>query len=229
MQISERGLTLIKEFESFCSTAYTCPAGVLTIGFGHTLGVKPGDRVTLKEANALLKSDLKSVESAIAKHVKVSLTQNQFDALCSLIFNIGVGAFSKSTLLKILNTGNYSKVPEQFMRWNKVNKKPVAGLTRRRAAEVDLWSVEDDVTEMPQAVDVPEKPLAQSRTIANASTAGVIGTAMIAAPVIEPAGEVVRIAQENPHGLLLVLGIALVVFAAIAIYLRIDDKRKGAA
>lgn len=230
MRISQNGLELIKEFEGFSATPYVCAGGKVTVGFGHTntasMKMKP---ITKRDGEALLKQDLREAEATVERLVKVDLTQNQFDALISFVFNVGAGALAKSTLLKLLNKGNYEAVPAQLMRWNKANGKPLAGLTRRRQAEGVLWSDDDNANlgEMSQAVDAPDKSLVKSRTIANAGTAGIVGTAMIAAPAIEPAGEVVRIAQENPHGLLLVIGIALLVFAAIAIYLRIDDKRKG--
>lgn len=231
MQTSSEGKELIKRFESFSAKPYLCPAGVATVGFGSTDGVtlnmKP---ITLSEGERLLTKDLRWVDAAINKHVKVPLTQNQHDALASFVFNVGEAKFAKSRLLKLLNKGQYDEVPPQLRLWVHSKGKKLKGLERRRDAEVALWSRTDepeDVSEMPQAVDAPEKPLAKSRTVANASLAGAVGTAMVVAPAVEPAGEVVRIAQENPQGLLLVLGIVLIVFAAVAIYLRIDQRRKG--
>lgn len=233
MQTSSEGKELIKRFESFSAKPYLCPAGVATIGYGSTDGVtlsmKP---ITQSEGERLLTKDLRWVDAAINKHVKVPLSQNQHDALASFVFNVGEAKFAKSTLLKLLNKGQYDEVPAQLRRWVHAKGKKLKGLERRRDAEVALWGRTDepeDAGEMPQAVDAPEKPLAKSRTVANASLAGAVGTAMVAAPAIEPAGEVVRIAQENPQGLLLVLGIVLIVFAAVAIYLRMDQRRKGRA
>lgn len=235
MKISDTGIALIKNFEGFSKKAYICPAGKITIGFGHTgKELKLGDVVTLERANQILKHDLEWAEGVVNRLVKVGLTQNQFDALVSLVFNIGEGNFASSSLLKILNAGDHDAVPAQIMRWNKITvkkKKVVApGLVRRRQAEADLWLLTSDAPfPMPQAVAAPQddKPLVKSRTMANASIAGAVGTALAVAPAIEPAGQVVELAQNNTQGFLLVIGIAMAAFAAIAVYLRWDDKRKG--
>ena len=140
MIISKNGLDLIKHFESLQLKAYKCSANVWTIGYGHTKNVKEGDRISQDQANCFLMQDLYSVERAIIRLVKVKLNQNQFDALCSLIFNIGISAFNKSTLLAKLNNGDYVGAAEQFRRWNKVNNVVMAGLVRRRQAEEDLFN-----------------------------------------------------------------------------------------
>lgn len=140
MIICKNGLDLIKQFESLQLKAYKCSANVWTIGYGHTKNVKEGDRISQDQANCFLMQDLYSVERAIVRLVKVKLNQNQFDALCSLIFNIGISAFNKSTLLAKLNTGDYVGAAEQFRRWNKVNNVVMAGLVRRRQAEEDLFN-----------------------------------------------------------------------------------------
>ena len=140
MIISKNGLDLIKQFESLQLKAYKCSANVWTIGYGHTKNVKEGDRISQDQANCFLMQDLYSVERVIVHLVKVKLNQNQFDALCSLIFNIGISAFKKSTLLAKLNNGDYIGAAEQFRRWNKVNNVVMAGLVRRRQAEEDLFN-----------------------------------------------------------------------------------------
>lgn len=140
MIISKNGLDLIKHFESLQLKAYKCSANVWTIGYGHTKNVKEGDRISQDQANCFLMQDLYSVERAIVRLVKVKINQNQFDALCSLIFNIGISAFNKSTLLAKLNNGDYVGAAEQFRRWNKVNNVVMAGLVRRRQAEEDLFN-----------------------------------------------------------------------------------------
>jgi lysozyme len=228
MKTSEAGITLIKNFEGFSAKAYKCPAGKITIGYGHTapeLTMK--DTITRARAEEILKSDVKWAEAAVNK-VTVPLTQNQFDALVALVFNIGAAAFAKSTLLKLLNKGQYDSVPAQLARWNKIGKESSPGLTRRRQAEADMWLQSSNVLPiMAQEVTPPDKPLAKSRTMANASVAGTVGVVLAAAPAIEPAGKVVELAQDNTQGFLLVIGIALVAFAAVAVYLRWDDKRKS--
>ena len=140
MIISKNGLDLIKQFESLQLKAYKCSASVWTIGYGHTKNVKEGDRISQDQANCFLMQDLYSVERAIIRLVKVKINQNQFDALCSLIFNIGISAFNKSTLLAKLNKEDYVGAAEQFRRWNKVNNVVMAGLVRRRQAEEDLFN-----------------------------------------------------------------------------------------
>jgi lysozyme len=140
MKTSSTGRDFIREAEGERLTTYRCSAGVPTIGVGHTgSDVKMGMTVTKAESNALLVADLARFEKAVAASVKVPLTQNQFDALVSLAFNIGADAFSKSTLVRVLNGGHYDQVGAQLARWNKVNGKPNKGLTARRAGEAALF------------------------------------------------------------------------------------------
>lgn len=141
MNISENGIKLIKKFEGCRLSAYKCPAGVWTIGFGHTgANVHQGLKITQNEADRLLKIDLMIHCNNVAKLVKVKLNQNQFDALVSLEYNIGYGNFSKSTLLKLLNNGNYAKAAEQFDVWRKSKGVVLAGLVKRRAEEKKLFN-----------------------------------------------------------------------------------------
>ncbi len=136
MRTSAAGRALIKQFEGEKLTAYICPAGMLTIGVGHTgKDVKLGMTITPEESDKLLQSDLQSSESAVNRMVRVALTQNQFDALVSFVFNVGPGAFRSSTLLRLLNAGDYFGAADEFPRWNKGGGKVLPGLTKRRAAE----------------------------------------------------------------------------------------------
>ncbi|NHB94748.1 lysozyme [Photorhabdus cinerea] len=139
MQISEKGLSKLKGYEGLSLTAYRCPAGVWTIGYGHTRGVKPGDVITDEQATQFLLEDLAPVYITIESNVKVPLTQGQFDALCSFIFNCGTGAFVRSTLLKKLNAGDYRGAADQFMRWNQVDGRTLPGLDARRASEKTMF------------------------------------------------------------------------------------------
>lgn len=144
MRTGEKGLDLIKSFEGLRLETYLCSAGVPTIGYGTTrINNKPielGMKITKEEAESFLKSDLSKFESAIIKSVKVKLNQNQFDALVCFVYNIGIGNFNASTLLKLLNQGKIKESSEQFIRWNKVKGKVVNGLTRRREAEKKLFN-----------------------------------------------------------------------------------------
>ena len=140
MNISSKGIDLIKHFEGCELEAYHCAAGVPTIGYGHIKGVKMGDTITQEEAESMLVHELEEYENYIHKYVAVPLDQNQFDALVSWVFNLGAGNLAASTLLKVLNAGSYDEVPAQIMRWNKAGGKVLEGLTRRRQAEADLFN-----------------------------------------------------------------------------------------
>lgn len=139
MRISQRGLDLIKEFEGLRLSAYICPAGVPTIGYGTTAGVKIGQTITKERAEEMLRADVAAFERHVLRLVKVPLTQGQFDALVAFVYNVGAGAFEKSTMLRQLNAGLYADAARQFDRWNKAGGEVLAGLTRRRAAERALF------------------------------------------------------------------------------------------
>lgn len=135
MRTSQKGIDLIKKFEGCRLEAYKCPAGIWTIGYGHTKGVKDGQIITQEQAEEFLREDLRIFEQTVESCVKVPLSQNQFDALVSFCYNCGSGALKTSTLLRLLNEGNYSSAADQFLRWNKAGGKVLAGLTRRREEE----------------------------------------------------------------------------------------------
>lgn len=138
--IGQRGLDLIKSFEGCKLTAYVCPAGVLTIGYGSTgPHVKRGMTITQAEAERLLRDDLTRFEAAVEKATAGHATANQFDALVSFAFNVGIEALRTSTLLRKHNEGDYAGAKAQFGRWNKGGGRVLAGLTRRRSAEATLY------------------------------------------------------------------------------------------
>ena len=139
MNISKKGIDLIKRFEGCRLKAYRCPAGVWTIGYGHTNNVRPDDIITQNDAEELLKRDLKVHEDNVKRVVKIALTQNQFDALVSFEYNVGYGAFANSTLLKLLNAGNYNGASKQFERWVYAGDRVLEGLVKRRKAERELF------------------------------------------------------------------------------------------
>ncbi|MEM3091771.1 MAG: lysozyme [Candidatus Pacearchaeota archaeon] len=143
MTTSEKGIELIKKYEGLRLSAYRCPSGILTIGYGHTKTTKPGMTINKEMAEILLKEDLKDFEKAINELVKVPLTQNQFDALISFVFNVGIGNFQKSTLLKKLNEGNYKEAANEFLKWTKARQpgglKELPGLVKRRNEEKKLF------------------------------------------------------------------------------------------
>jgi len=139
MKTGNKGIELIKHFEGCELEAYKCPAGVWTIGYGHIKGVKEGMTITETQAEEMLKSELNEYEGYINNLVTAELNQNQFDAMVSWVYNLGGGNLKASTLLKVLNSGDYDGVPAQMMRWNKAGGKVLEGLTRRRQAEADLF------------------------------------------------------------------------------------------
>lgn len=170
-QVNKAGLELVKRFEGLHTQAYRCPAGIWTIGYGHTSGVKPGTEVTAKQAEQLLNEDLLESGGRVEQLVKVPLTDNQFSALVSFTFNAGAGSLQASTLLRRLNTRDYDGVPVELAKWVKATdprtgqKVALPGLVRRRAAEADLWlqTETDDPflcsPDMPQKVQVDEPGL----------------------------------------------------------------------
>ena len=142
--LGARGLALVKAFEGLRLTAYRCPAGIWTVGYGSTgPHVAPGTTVTAPEAEALLLLDLQRFQSAVARLVRVPLTEGQYDALVSFTFNLGEGALQASTLRAMLNRGEYAGAADQFDRWVLAGGVKLPGLVRRRAAERALFCTDD--------------------------------------------------------------------------------------
>lgn len=140
MKLGDKGRKLIQSYEQCRYEAYMpTPNDVPTIGWGHTRNVAMGDTCTQEQADAWFLEDIAWVEDCVNRAVTAQLTQNEFDALCSLCFNIGCRAFSGSTLVKQLNAGDYDSASAQFLVWNKQNHKELAGLTARRHAEQELF------------------------------------------------------------------------------------------
>jgi len=130
---------LIKSFEGLRLSAYKCPADVWTIGYGTTAGVKEGQIITKERAEELLRDDVKRFEDQVLRLVKVPLTQGQLDALVSFTYNLGAANLGNSTLLRLLNAGDYKGAAAQFDRWTKAGGKELPGLVKRRAAERALF------------------------------------------------------------------------------------------
>lgn len=141
-RISVSGLDHIKRFEGLRLNVYKDVAGYPTIGYGHL--IKPGERyrsITEEQAEALLRDDVRFAENAVNRAVEVPLTQSQFDALVSFVYNVGAGAFNNSTLLRKLNAEDYNGATAELERWNKAGGIVISGLTNRREAEQQLmWS-----------------------------------------------------------------------------------------
>ena len=143
MKISEEGKALIKKFEGCELEAYQCPAGVWTIGYGHTKGVQQGDVWSQNHAEHMLDVELEEYEGYINDLVNVELKQHQFDALVAWVYNLGAGNLISSTLLIKLNDGLYEDVPHEIKRWNKANGEILEGLVRRRESESLLFQNKD--------------------------------------------------------------------------------------
>tara|TARA_R100000426_G_scaffold16153_1_gene14882 strand:+ start:597 stop:1034 length:438 start_codon:yes stop_codon:yes gene_type:complete len=143
MNISKEGLSLIKKFEGCELEAYLCPAGVWTIGYGHTKDVKEGDKINKEEADYLLQEEMIEYESYINDFVEVPLNQNQFDSLCSWVYNLGPTNLKNSTMLRVLNEEKYADVPQEIKRWNKAGGEVLDGLIKRREAEAKMFAGEE--------------------------------------------------------------------------------------
>ena len=139
MTASESAYGLIRRFESLRLTSYRDPVGIWTVGYGHTQNAAPDQTITEQGAETFLHQDVSVVEGVLTAAIMVPATQNQFDACCSLAFNIGRGNFTKSTLLKKLNAGDAPGAAEEFLRWNHAGGQVLPGLTARRIAEQQLF------------------------------------------------------------------------------------------
>lgn len=236
--ISEDGIELVKRFEGLHKkqddgmvAAYRCPAGKWTIGYGSTKGIRSGMKMTEAECEQRLIHDLKDAEAEVKRSVSVPLTQGQYDALVSFVFNCGSGNFRSSTLLKKLNQGLYNDVPHQIMRWNKARvdgKLTVLnGLTRRRAAEGAIFSSDaklpaDEGGPLgPQKVTAAaQKPLKKSKTMAGAGIAG----AATALGEITPQIEALVPYSDSMKTIFLLCALGGI---ALAAYARFSDHKQG--
>ena len=234
MRISSAGLDLIKEFEGLRLKAYKCPAGILTIGYGHTSAagepkVLPGMMISKDEAEAILKRDMVQYENGVRSQVTPALTQGQFDALVSFAYNAGVGALQRSTLLKRVNAGKIDEVPAEFMKWTRGGGKELPGLIRRRRAEVKLWRgmntgapLHIDETRSTPDTPKPKRSITQSKEANGAVVAGsasAIAIVQEVMPIIQGGGGVIA-SISNPT-----VAICLIVVAAAAAILYFRDQR----
>lgn len=177
MALNKESLDLIKEFEGCRLTAYICPAGVLTIGYGHTSAagaptVKRGMKITAEEATAILRGDLKKYEAAVDRAIKVPMTPNQRGALVSLCYNIGPGAFSRSTAVRRMNVGDSRGAAEALTWFNKAGGRVLRGLVRRREAERALFMKDsadtvaiDEVSRSEAVTGGEAKSMSRSKTV----------------------------------------------------------------
>ena len=145
MQMTEEGLALIRRFEGFRAEAYRCPAGVWTIGYGHTSQAGPpkvraGMVVSEAEARSILAADAAMFAEGVRAALTREVSKEQFSALVSFAFNVGIGAFRRSSVLKMVNEGRFEAVPERLRLWVKADGRRLEGLVRRREAEGELFA-----------------------------------------------------------------------------------------
>ncbi len=144
MKVTQEGFALIKSCEGFRSEAYRDAGGVWTVGYGHTSAVgapevAPQMRLSEAEANEVLQRDVDNVARRVSALVKVPLTDAQFSALVSFTYNVGAGAFAGSSVLMVINSGDFARVPERLALWNKGGGRVLPGLVKRRAAEAAMF------------------------------------------------------------------------------------------
>lgn len=175
--INEAGLEELKSSEALRLKAYLDGGGVPTIGWGHTKGVRMGQTITREQAEAFLREDLAWAERAVETSVKVPLNDNQFAALVSFTFNVGEGAFKKSTLLKKLNKGDYSSVPKELLKWVNDNGKRVQGLYNRRVREGALFVKGGSTSTTTPSIKNTAKKVEKAGQVTTGATV-VVGTAV---------------------------------------------------
>ena len=164
MKTNRAGIDLIKSFEGLELAAYKCPAGVWTIGYGHTTAagppaVKSGMKITAEQATEILVRDLVSYEAAVMNALRRNPNENQFSAMVSLCYNIGPGAFASSTVVKKFNAGDAEGAAAAFRLWNKGGGKVLPGLVRRREEEIILFTKPVTASAAPVVVKTTPKPV----------------------------------------------------------------------
>ena len=225
-RISAHCRAKIQQWEGLRLAAYRDGAGVWTIGYGSTSNVREGMVITQAEADKRLRDDLAEAEYAVSRLVKVELTDNQFGALVSFVFNVGVAAFGSSTLLKLLNQGDYASVPGQLARWNKITvggrKVADKGLSNRRAAEAGLWALGEFVQSASSAPASPAKPLAKSKTMQGAT---LTGTGAVGSTLLDTANQVQVVADYSDTLRLVFVGL-MVAGITLTVYGRLRLRKE---
>jgi lysozyme len=220
MRMSPNGRAKLKQWEGVKYTPYQDEAGVWTNGVGHTgLDVIPGHTVDDAQVDQWLAQDLRTAEGAVNRLVKVELSQGQFDALVSFVFNVGAAAFAASTLLKRLNTGDYDSVPAELAKWNKITLKgrKVAnrGLSNRRAAEAGLWASGSYVASSVMQPAMPSmKPVAKSKTMQGVGLSSFAG----AGSIITDSAQQIQVVADYSTTLRLVFVILMCAGVALSIW-----------
>jgi lysozyme len=196
MRVTEEGLALIRRFEGFRSEAYRCPAGIWTIGYGHTSmagapEVTPGLKLSRAEAGDILRRDVAKFAEGVAARLVRRLTPSQFSALVSFAYNVGLANFARSSVLKAVNAGDFDAVPRRLQMWVKAGGRTLPGLVRRRAAEAALFASGGTGEPMPRTVEaVPGKPAHESTTTLAAVVSALAGIATTLLPIAREAADI---------------------------------------
>lgn len=229
MRVSEQGLAFIRKHEGLRLRAYRCPAGVWTIGYGTTRGVREGQEITQAEAERLLAEDVEYFSHGVLAAITRRPSQAQFDALVSFAYNIGVTGFRRSSVLRAHNAGDFAAAGRAFALWNKAGGRELPGLTRRRADEAALYLSElpgetpEKTPPVPQAVD-PERPMQQSQINRAAVGAGAMGSVALVGETARTVGEV---RTNLGDWLLPALLVAVVGLCAYIVWQRRKQRRGG--
>lgn len=224
--VNAETLARIKQWEGLRLRAYQCDADVWTIGYGHTAGVAPGDAISEEQAEQLLRADLRTAEAAVARLVRVELTGGQFGALVSLVFNIGPGAFARSTLLRKLNAGDYTGARDQFAVWRISKGRVSDGLVARRQQEVALWNSGEFVASNYVAAAPAPAPVSTPVSATAGAAGGVLVSGAAAAVIAEhasAAATVIGALRDVPAS----VGVALIVAVMLAGLLIWKPWRRG--
>ena len=242
-RLSERGLALIAFYEASTSLStqdghvwypggsesipakylkvYADPIAtepVPTVGFGTTSydvqGLQIGHVFSEADVLQMFSKTIGRYEKAVNKYVTVDINQNEFDALVSFTYNVGIKAFRDSTLLRLLNRHQRVLATEQFHRWNKAGGKEREGLRKRRASEADLFAT---------PVSAPRGDITESRTMRAAGALGVVGAVTAVAPAIGPLEQIATFAENH----IWLAGLIAAAFAGYFIFVRLDDWQRG--
>ena len=228
MKINAQGLALLREFEGCRLEAYQDVAGVWTIGYGHTMGVTPGMKISRQEADDLLADELDTYETAVKRACREVPNINQFSAMVVMAYNIGIGPFLKSSVLCLHNQAKFAEAASAFAMWNKAGGKIRAGLTRRRAAEASLYLT--PVAGMPvvQTTSSATVDSHDGRAISPVTVmAGVGGGLTVAQQVVAQAADVwdgLARFGLSPHVVMSILGAAALAGLAWFVW---DARRKA--
>lgn len=232
MKVTAEGIELIKSRESCRLKAYQCPAGIWTIGYGHTgPAVHDGWEITQEDADALLRSDLLVFDAAV-QHKCPDSTPPQHSAMVDLCYNIGIDAFCNSSVARLHNAEKYAEAAQAFALWNKAGGKILAGLVSRRAAEAAMYLSDCPAENAPTADG--EKPLSHSRMINGQAVAGA-ATAVTAAPSFLPDGtldsvkEALGTLSDYSRYAMYALVVVTLLGIGLSLYGRYSDRREGRA